>query len=626
MDKCIVYLPVYNGAKFLKETLDSVLNQDYENYQVVICDDCSSDESPEMISGYIKEYPKKIVYLRNHRNLGVGTTLHNCYIQYHDARFFAQIGHDDVWPKNYLSQQVAKLQSSDAVASFAQNDYVDTQGKPLKFVQIFKPEMIDSLESDEFFLYLVHANFLCAPASMVDLSKVDPDKVARFWGYNNERLQDCELWLNLCLHGTFLYNQSVTIHYRIHGNNLSDEGKRVMQGKLEYYTMLQRVFTSNAFFDFIEVQRDPIGFIDRLLDTISENFGYSNPLKLLIIDMCEHFLNEGYESETIWRYLNWMYMDSGVLTKCLKNGRNLPGKITILHCGIKNGEILTDLDQFPDFCVVENTGRFDPKILCAIQEDDIEYFLNADPYPFYFSNGQMIIFCKNDRITSCQKKYPHLLTVSEDISALQLSKLLYSFVEDKTHIYRNGFFDMSISYHQFEPCAVYHSICIKVEETVVRTVLLPGHTPEDFKVYDGSKELPTIPSDASSAILERYESKSGELYVHSDSEISLREQIVVNNILYVCTEVVTNRENQPIPIFKRLCYCNNNEVLGRLTNFQLESLYANTVCQLQEITHSFSYIAMIKIKKVLHKLRLTQPLKRVMIKIYQLVKGKPYGA
>ena len=196
MDKCIVYLPVYNGAKFLKETLDSVLNQDYENYQVVICDDCSSDESPEMISGYIKEYPKKIVYLRNHRNLGVGTTLHNCYIQYHDARFFAQIGHDDVWPKNYLSQQVAKLQSSDAVASFAQNDYVDTQGKPLKFVQIFKPEMIDSLESDEFFLYLVHANFLCAPASMVDLSKVDPDKVARFWGYNNERLQDCELWLN----------------------------------------------------------------------------------------------------------------------------------------------------------------------------------------------------------------------------------------------------------------------------------------------------------------------------------------------------------------------------------------------------------------------------------------------
>ena len=36
MDKCIVYLPVYNGAKFLKETLDSVLNQDYENYQVVM--------------------------------------------------------------------------------------------------------------------------------------------------------------------------------------------------------------------------------------------------------------------------------------------------------------------------------------------------------------------------------------------------------------------------------------------------------------------------------------------------------------------------------------------------------------------------------------------------------------
>ena len=52
-----VAMTTYNGEKFLREQIDSILNQTYQNLEIVICDDCSTDHSLEILKSYEKKYP-----------------------------------------------------------------------------------------------------------------------------------------------------------------------------------------------------------------------------------------------------------------------------------------------------------------------------------------------------------------------------------------------------------------------------------------------------------------------------------------------------------------------------------------------------------------------------------------
>lgn len=67
-DLISIVLPVYNGAKYLRESIDSVLAQTYTNWELLIVDDCSKDETPEIAQEYIRKDPR-IQYYRNKENL-----------------------------------------------------------------------------------------------------------------------------------------------------------------------------------------------------------------------------------------------------------------------------------------------------------------------------------------------------------------------------------------------------------------------------------------------------------------------------------------------------------------------------------------------------------------------------
>lgn len=100
-----VIMGSYNSEKTLKESIDSIINQTYKNWELVICDDCSTDKSYEIAKLYKEEYPQKITLIRNEVNLGLAGSLNKClekakgfYIARQDAddismsdRFFKQI-------------------------------------------------------------------------------------------------------------------------------------------------------------------------------------------------------------------------------------------------------------------------------------------------------------------------------------------------------------------------------------------------------------------------------------------------------------------------------------------------------------------------------------------------------
>ena len=600
MEKCFVYLPVYNGDAFIKETIESVLNQDYPNFQVVVWDDASSDSSEDIICSYVDKYPDKIIFKKNPFNLGVGMTLRKCYEEFHNCRFFAQIGHDDIWPKNYLSCQIKNLEESNAVVSFAANDYINSKGNKRTDISIFEPDNIDEFTREQLFLRILKNNFLCAPASVVDLSKVDPEEATTFWGYNNDRIQDCELWLNLCLEGEFLYNKNVKMHYRVHDNNLSDVNKRVLQGKLEYYTMVHRVLWSSRFLEFVEADDDPEGLIDAVLDTLILNVGYSNPIKLLIIDFCEHFLNFGYNTEKRWSYLNWMYMDSGIITKCLKNNKKLTAPIELCLGGsIKSKKTVLSLTQSGNFVINGDVGAINPHCICVTQLENMEFLFNHQAFYYNFMHGQVVLFCERNKVKECKKEYPNLLVVEENISPQQLEKKLYQFVEDHTHIYRNGFFDMITGYGY--PDYGYEKIVVEIEKnTSVREVFIPGRETDKFTFSADGTMIEQIENDKYFCLLAPNTIENGRLTICSDNGIGLKDRVIINNMLYICAEVDVTETFEYTPIFRQLSYYNAGHSLIYPNNDEVMANYG----ELNNITNSLTYKAALKIKNALAKMHI----------------------
>lgn len=69
MPKISVLIPVFNSEKFLQKCLESVLKQDFSDFEVIICDDGSYDKSKEIIKNFQKKFPEKIIFLQNKKNL-----------------------------------------------------------------------------------------------------------------------------------------------------------------------------------------------------------------------------------------------------------------------------------------------------------------------------------------------------------------------------------------------------------------------------------------------------------------------------------------------------------------------------------------------------------------------------
>jgi len=98
-----VIMPCYNSAKFIRKTIESVLSQSYENYEILIIDDGSTDETRDILERYLPNI--KILSHPNSANLGVGASM-NLGVQAAKGDLIAFSDHDDLWHPNKLIEQV----------------------------------------------------------------------------------------------------------------------------------------------------------------------------------------------------------------------------------------------------------------------------------------------------------------------------------------------------------------------------------------------------------------------------------------------------------------------------------------------------------------------------------------
>ena len=122
--ECSVVMTVYNAEKYLKQTIDSVLNQTFKNFEFIIVNDCSSDSSEEIIKSYTD---KRIKYYKNEKNLKVSLT-RNFGVSKASADYVAFIDSDDVWLSTKLEKQLAYVKEKNARICFSGYGFMDDDG------------------------------------------------------------------------------------------------------------------------------------------------------------------------------------------------------------------------------------------------------------------------------------------------------------------------------------------------------------------------------------------------------------------------------------------------------------------------------------------------------------------
>ena len=115
MAKISVIMGIYNCASTLEDALDSLLSQTYTDWNCIMCDDGSKDNTYEVAKSYVEKYPDKFILIKNKTNQGLNQTLNNC-LKLVDAEYVARMDGDDISLPKRFEKEVEFLENNSEYA------------------------------------------------------------------------------------------------------------------------------------------------------------------------------------------------------------------------------------------------------------------------------------------------------------------------------------------------------------------------------------------------------------------------------------------------------------------------------------------------------------------------------
>ncbi|MHA6249110.1 glycosyltransferase [Pontibacter sp. CAU 1760] len=209
----------YNHAPFLQQALDSVLAQTYPSLEVVVVDDCSTDNSVAIIEAYLQKHPH-IRFISTGHNRG-NTAAFNLGWRASRGEYIIDFATDDVLLPDRVAQQVAAFQELPSTYGVIYSDaeYISEAGAHLKYHYRRKPsgQLKDDAPSGDVFAALLERYFICPPTMMVRR------QVFEALGGYDEALayEDFDFWVRSARNYHYYYLNAVTTQRRVHPQSLS---------------------------------------------------------------------------------------------------------------------------------------------------------------------------------------------------------------------------------------------------------------------------------------------------------------------------------------------------------------------------------------------------------------------
>lgn len=230
-----VIVPVFNAEKYIKRTVESVKAQTYDNWELILVNDCSSDNSLKIILD-LADKDKRIKVISLDENSGPAVA-RNMGIKAAKGSFIAFLDADDLWLPEKLEKQLKFIEEKDCAFSYTSYKYADEDGNVIKTHDINLPEKLSykqALKNTTIFTSTV----------MFNLEKIDKDEIYML----DVKSEDTATWWKILRKIDFAYglNEPLSYYCRSHGTLSSNKAVAIRR----IWNLYRKSENLNVFYSF----------------------------------------------------------------------------------------------------------------------------------------------------------------------------------------------------------------------------------------------------------------------------------------------------------------------------------------------------------------------------------------
>ncbi|KIM04407.1 MAG: hypothetical protein KN64_07910 [Sulfurovum sp. AS07-7] len=219
MPKVSVLMNCYNGEKYLREAIDSIVAQTFSDWEIVFIDNCSSDNSAQIA----QSYGEKLKYYRTNMNIPLGAA-REWGMQFCKGDYIAFLDTDDVWLPLMLEKQIEAIESNDYTLAYAGQIEIDAYGNIVG-------EMIPSFKKGNIFRELLLQYDIPIVSAMVNRQKLEDSRLnfdPSIFGS-----EEYCLFMQLAVDAKFIVIPEALVKYRVYKGSLTSKtmSKRAYERK-----------------------------------------------------------------------------------------------------------------------------------------------------------------------------------------------------------------------------------------------------------------------------------------------------------------------------------------------------------------------------------------------------------
>lgn len=203
-----IIMPSYNTGRFISKTIESVLAQSYSNWELIIVDDCSTDDTDEVVNQYLSD--TRIRYLKNAKNSGAAVS-RNRALREAKGKWIAFLDSDDLWMPKKLEKQILFMEKNGYHFSYTNYIEID-EGSIPNGKQVTGPKRITK-----------HGMYnYCWPGCLTVM--YDADAVGLVQIADIKKNNDYAMWLKVCKKADCYLLDETLARYRKRSGSISNHG------------------------------------------------------------------------------------------------------------------------------------------------------------------------------------------------------------------------------------------------------------------------------------------------------------------------------------------------------------------------------------------------------------------
>lgn len=230
-----IITPLYNSEKYIAETIESVLAQTYSNWEMIIVDDCSKDNSTKIVEEYQKK-DRRIKLYRNEINKGVSYT-RNRAIDLSQGKYIAFLDSDDLWKKEKLEKQIKFMEEKNVVLSYTAYEKINEDGSKRGEVRV--PDKLDYEE-------------LLKNCLIGFLTPIYRKEELKDFKFINSKAEDYIFWLSILKRINYAYGlNEILASYRVLNNSRSSNKIDIVKFHWKIYRKIEKLSLQRSIYYYL---------------------------------------------------------------------------------------------------------------------------------------------------------------------------------------------------------------------------------------------------------------------------------------------------------------------------------------------------------------------------------------